>query len=138
MADQLPSRRKQTQSKSPDPELEEEISESEPEPVAKTFDLSGRYRVREGYSLAHGPRVGDDANTVGKHGHAKAGELVLMTHEEALTVIRLTKDQKDNAGRPNGPAIEREAEYQHRMEVERQRAEFEKQLMQMNNLPDGV
>lgn len=91
-------------------------------------NLGGKYRVREGYSVAYGPRKDLDGH-VGHHAHALAGEEVELSHDEAVSVIKLTKDQKDPAtGRANGPAIETVASYEARMEAERANAEFMKEL----------
>lgn len=92
--------------------------------------LAGRYRVREGYKVGHG-----EHDKEGRHGLAHAGEIVELTHEEALSVIRLTKDQKDAEGRSNGPAIETEAAYNARIAAQREHEEFLKALSDSNNLP---
>lgn len=95
----------------------------------KKFNLAGKYRVREGYSVAHGSRHGDTEHSVGHHARAKAGELVYLSHEDAVSIIKQTKDQKDpGTGRPNGPAIETEAVYNQRQAAENERLEFEKNL----------
>lgn len=92
--------------------------------------LEGRYRVRDGYHLSHG---GVDAD--GRHKISKGGTIVELSHEEALSVIKLTKDQKDAEGRPNGPAIETEEAYNSRMEAQRTHEEFLKSLSDANNMP---
>lgn len=100
-----------------------------PAPAPKKFDLSGRYRVREGFSVAHGAR-NDSEGHVGHHARAVAGDIVHLSHEDALVVIRHTQSQRDPAtGRAHGPAIETEEVYNARIEAERQNAEFMKQLI---------
>ena len=96
------------------------------EEAAKKFDLAGRYRVREGYHVAHG-----DLDNNGRHSLAAGGAIVMLTHDEALSVIRLTKDQKDADGRPN-VAIETEESYKSRLESQRQHEEFLKALTESN------
>lgn len=92
--------------------------------------LAGKYRVREGYHIAHGAH-----NAEGKHGLAKGGEIVDLSHDEALSVIKLTKDQKNNDGTPNGPAIETEAAYNARVDAQRAHDEFMKSLSEANSFP---
>lgn len=94
----------------------------------KKFNLAGRYRVREGYHVAHGAL---DDN--GRHTTSPGGAIVTLTHEEALSVIKLTKDQKDADGRPN-VAIESEGTYKARLEAIRQHEEFLKALADSNPL----
>lgn len=134
----VPSRRQQSAFTAPStnakPEAEEaEDVASDDSPFAvptkaaqKKFDLAGRYRVREGYHVAHGAL---DDN--GRHTTSPGGSIVHLTHEEALSVIKLTKDQKDADGRPN-VAIESEATYMARLEAIRQHEEFLKALSDNN------
>jgi len=140
MSENIPTRREAREAaktteaetaKKPEPETKKAAVKQEPK-----LNLAGHYRVREGYSVAHGARVGDEEHTIGRHGHAQPGEIVYLTHEEALSVIRLTKDQRMPDGRPNGPAIETEEAYQARQDAELKRQEFEKLLADMNNFPD--
>jgi len=104
----------------------------QPATSKKKFDLSGKYRVREGYSIAHGARV-DGADTIGHHPRALPGEVVELSHEDAAIIIRNTKDQKDPVtGRPHGPAIETEDAYNSRIEAEMAHNEFLRQLTESN------
>lgn len=98
----------------------------------KKFDLSGKYRVREGYKVAYGSRK-DDSNTVGHHPVGVPGEIIELTHEEAMSTIKLTTGQKNpETGRMHGPAIETEEAYNARLEAERTQEEFLKQLTELN------
>lgn len=97
----------------------------------KKLDLAGAYRVRDGYHVTYG-----DVDANGRHATAAGGSIVNLTHEEALSVIRLTKDQKDGEGRVNGPAIETEVAYNARIEAQRQHDEFMKSLSDANNFPE--
>lgn len=92
--------------------------------------LAGRYRVREGYKVSHG-----DVDADGRHKISSAGSIIELSHDEALSVIRLTKDQKDADGRPNGPAIETEDAYNARIEAKRAHDEFLQSLSDANNMP---
>jgi hypothetical protein len=94
--------------------------------------LAGNYRVREGYTVSHSnvevdengePKKGDGG--IPRHGVAQPGEVVFLNHDDAVSVIRLTKDQRDpKSGRPNGPAIETETAYLSRTAAEAEHARF--------------
>lgn len=90
--------------------------------------LAGRYRVRDGYTLGYG-----ELDAQGRHPVAAGGEVVELTHEEALSAIRLTKDQKNADGSTNGPAIETEAAYNARITAKAEHEKFMKQLEESNN-----
>lgn len=92
--------------------------------------LAGKYRVRDGYNIAHGAH-----DQEGRHSIAKGGEIVDLSHDEALSVIKLTKDQKNADGTANGPAIETEASYNARVAAQREHEEFMKSLSDQNNFP---
>lgn len=94
-------------------------------------DFSGRYRVREGYLIPHG-----NFDASGSRHIAKGGDIIHMTHDEALSTIRLTMHQKDANGKPNGPAIETESAYVARVEAQRQADEFARMLNEHNPLLD--
>lgn len=124
----IPSRKASAAASTPAAEPDEspfEEAEKNAE-AAKKFDLAGRYRVREGYHVAHGDLDGN-----GRHSLASGGQVIRLTHDEALSVIRLTKDQKDAAGLPN-VAIETEVSYKARLDAQRQHEEFLKALTESN------
>jgi hypothetical protein len=128
MSNSIPTRRQNVAAPAPEKTSDEALAAPAPAPAPRS--LAGRYRVREGYIVSHG-----NVDENGKHKHSRGGEVVELTHEEALSVIRLTKDQKDLEGRPNGPAIETEDAYNARVEAQRQHDEFLKSLSDMNSLP---
>lgn len=100
----------------------------------KKFDLTGRYRVREGYHVAHGLR-NDSEGHIGHHARSAPGEIIDLSHEDALAIIRSTQSAKNPVtGRAHGPAIETEEVYNARIESERQNEEFMKQLIENNPL----
>jgi len=97
----------------------------------KKLNLAGAYRVRDGYHVTYG-----DLDANGRHATGGPGTIVTLTHDEALSIIRATKDQKDGEGKSNGPAIETEVAYNARIEAQRQHDEFMKSLAEANNLPE--
>lgn len=108
--------------------------------------LAGRYRVREGYTVAH-PNGTLDMKTgvytldppkdgsIPRHAVAQPGEVVELSHEDAVSVIRNTKDQRDpKTGRANGPAIETETAYLSRTAAEAEHARFMAEVNGVNAL----
>lgn len=108
--------------------------------------LAGRYRVREGYTVAHPGGVLDmktgqytieepKDGTIRRHAVAQPGEVVELSHEDAVSVIRHTKDQRDpKSGRANGPAIETETAYLARTAAEAEHARFMAEVNGVNAL----
>ncbi len=106
------------------------------EPVKGGVSLAGVYRVREGYTVAYGLREGDvDKAVVGEHKIAKAGEMVELTHEEALSAIKTTINAKKPDGKPHGPAIETEEQYQSRIKAEEAHKEFLRNITEASGNP---
>lgn len=120
---------------------------TQPTPAQKLrTSLAGRYRVREGYTVAH-PDGKLDMKTgqytlntpkdgsIPRHATAQPGEVVELSHEDAVSVIRHTKDQRDpKTGRPNGPAIETETAYLARTASEAEHARFMAEVNGVNAL----
>ena len=90
-------------------------------------NFAGRYRVREGYSIAHGKRTDEgnkDSKTVGPHNLALPGDVVELTHEDAKSIIKFTLEARDHEGRRIGPAIETEEMFEQRHAAEAQAEAF--------------
>lgn len=114
--------------------------------LLRRTSLAGRYRVREGYTVAH-PDGKLDMSTgeytlkesrdgsIRRHATASPGEVVELSHEDAVSVIRHTKDQRDpKTGRANGPAIETETAYLARTAAEAEHARFMAEVNGVNAL----
>lgn len=114
--------------------------------TARRTSLAGRYRVREGYTVAHPNGKLDFATgqymltdpkdgSVQRHATAKPGEIVELSHDDAVSVIRHTKDQRHPVtGRANGPAIETETAYLSRTAAEAEHARFMAEVNGVNAL----
>ncbi len=161
MENKIPSRTKKTDDHVPPGSPREEEAAAPvavtPASVANPFavltpvekrrtSLAGRYRVREGYTVAHpgapldmktGQYVFPESkdNAIRNHATAHPGEVVELSHEDAVSVIRHTKDQRDpKTGRANGPAIETETAYLARTAAETEHARFMAEVNGVNSL----
>jgi hypothetical protein len=73
--------------------------------------------------------------SIPRHATASPGEVVELSHEDAVSIIRHTKDQRDpKTGRPNGPAIETETAYLARTAAEAEHARFMAEVNGVNSL----
>jgi hypothetical protein len=95
-------------------------------PKKSTPNFAGMYRVREGYRVTHGKRDGDGDGVVGKHGETIGGKMVKLTHDEALSILRLHQQavKAGRVARADAPPIETEEAYEARVEAEKLKNEM--------------